>query len=242
MYIKNKLSLFGKCIFAFFVGINSVLAAPITVSTDPDIILDLREHSETTILVQGSLLSSLSKLSKVTYDDFNKILPISIVKDRDLNDSGSAMRVDNRGRESNYCTISINDSFFIFKDSSYKNPFVIMGFSESNIEDFIYLHELAHCNDGIINSSNIEDIEWREALADAYAVIIMLDNKAIYTNSVMPLIKYRAKNKSQGSVIMLKEVVNFYNTEIKDQNLSPNDILNKLKQLRHNTFIKYDKL
>lgn len=231
MYNKIKKHILGKVFFAFFLSLSGIAVAsepPI----DSDVLLDLRGAQS----LKPFVINNLPTLSKITYKEFNKTIDIELIEDNTISDSGIARRIDNQGRAPNQCTISINNRSFIFNLDSYKNPFVAIGFNLENIENFIYLHELAHCNDGLVNPESVDNMEWKEALADAYAIVTMLDSKTIHTKSVVSMIKYRETNKAKGSAFILKEVLNFYNAEIKDKNLSPNEILIKVKEFRSNIF------
>lgn len=151
-------------------------------------------------------------------------------------DIGQAERSDYFGRRPNECVVSFNETSLAFTNTTNNNVFVIMNINNNIIKEFIFLHEFAHCHDGELPNKNVDSIEWREALADGYAMATLLDSNVINAHKINIFKKEREKYNAVGSVLMLNKIVDFYNTNLKDLHLTPVERLNKIKILRKSIF------
>lgn len=208
---------------------------------ETDIILDLRENVESLLfksIVIPSTDSLVSPKAMQSLIAFREEESIRVSEDLNLEtegkeDTGQAKRIEYDGSRPNECVISLNTYASSFNDTSDRNIFIKMKWNETLIKEFIFLHELGHCQDGQIEPSNINQVQWREALADGYAMATLLDSNLVNEKSIDIFKNYRDKINSTGSVLMLNQIIPFFENEIKGKNYTPIERMNKIKQLRN---------
>lgn len=204
----------------------------------PDIENELVVAKRESVISEDSLVPKLAMQTLIAFREDTDIL-ITVnnnLESEGIPDIGQANRRDYLGKRNNECVVSFNEESRAFSTHTNNNIFVRMNFSNNTIKEFIFLHEFAHCHDGELSPQNIDSIEWREALADGYAIATLLDYDLVNTYKIDKFKQEREKYNAVGSVLILGKIMDFYNTEIKDLGLTPVERLDKIKKLRKSVF------
>lgn len=77
--------------------------------------------------------------------------------------------------------------------------------SSSKLRDFILIHEVAHCFDGVQTPVGVDEIEWREYFADIYSAVELYRAGEITRRDYDQLIKLRNSSTQSFTVNALHE-------------------------------------
>lgn len=251
---QRKLSLIlNQCLLGFFILFPQAQAQvndddiiiPRRVEIQPELLKKELLPDETILTTREKVISRddiVPHLAMKTLTDFRENTDIFIqinnnLENEGIPDIGQAQRHDYLGRRHNECVVSFNEDSVAFTNTTHNNIFVKMNFNNVKIKEFIFLHEFAHCYDGELSPKNIDSIQWREALADGYAMATLLSNNLINSYQIKLFKKERERFNAIGSTFMLNKIVEFYHTDIEPLNLTPTQRLNKIKLLRKSVFL-----
>jgi hypothetical protein len=91
--------------------------------------------------------------------------------------------------ETTSCIITFDKTNFNKTEQKQKDKYVSI--ERAKLYDFVLLHEMAHCFDGIPEPTGADSMEWREFLADTFSASELYAAKIINEKDYNNLIKLR---------------------------------------------------
>jgi hypothetical protein len=91
--------------------------------------------------------------------------------------------------ETTSCIITFDKNNFSKTEQRQKDKRISL--DRAKLYDFVLLHEMAHCFDGIPEPAGADSMEWREFLADTFSVSELYSGKILTEKDYVNLIKLR---------------------------------------------------
>lgn len=133
--------------------------------------------------------------------------------------------------ETQGCRITFDNDNFNAALVKFRSKYIKL--TSSKLRDFVLVHEVAHCFDGVPAPTGVDEIEWREYFADIFSGVELYRAGAITSEDYDQLIKLRSSSTQPFRVNALSEgklLLEF------DKNASSVDLALRVKEFRNERF------